>query len=404
MCRGGAILIKPIHPFPARMAPEIAIEELRSLKKGSVILDPMMGSGTVVRHAIEAGHSAKGFDLDPLAVLMSRVWSTAVDDRVIEAGLATIEDILPSIDGNEIQLPWIDEDAKTKDFVDFWFGAKQKRDLRRLSFALEEFGKSSNNEQTRLADVMKIALSRIIITKCGGASLAHDVSHSRPHKVMQASEYDVLVGFRKSMKQVRDRLKQTPRGSVMVAIGDARLRNRLREGKVDMILTSPPYLNAIDYMRGHKLSLVWLGHSISQLSAIRSLSVGAERKCDVRITESAKAVQRAMVDSTSLASRDLAMVERYSHDLHRSLEQAARALKPGGRAIYVVGNSCLRGTFIKNSEGVKKAASAAGLCLISERSRELPSGSRYLPMPASANSALGKRMRTESVITFEKAA
>ncbi len=41
--------IKPIHPFAARMAPEIAFEALKGLKKSSTILDHMVGSGTVLR-------------------------------------------------------------------------------------------------------------------------------------------------------------------------------------------------------------------------------------------------------------------------------------------------------------------------------------------------------------------
>lgn len=68
-------MIPPVHPFPARMAPEIAFRRLRRLPPGSVILDPMAGSGTVLRHATELGHKAIGFDLDPLAVLMTQVWT-----------------------------------------------------------------------------------------------------------------------------------------------------------------------------------------------------------------------------------------------------------------------------------------------------------------------------------------
>ncbi len=66
-------MIRPIHPFPARMAPDLAISELTSLKRGSVVLDPMAGSGTVLRQASENGLTAIGFDVDPMAVLISRV-------------------------------------------------------------------------------------------------------------------------------------------------------------------------------------------------------------------------------------------------------------------------------------------------------------------------------------------
>jgi DNA modification methylase len=68
--------LKPIHPFPARMGSEIAFNAIKDLPPNSKILDPMSGSGTVLRVATEAGHKAVGFDLDPLSVLMARVWTT----------------------------------------------------------------------------------------------------------------------------------------------------------------------------------------------------------------------------------------------------------------------------------------------------------------------------------------
>ena len=66
-----AASIPSVHPFPARMASEIAASTLQELPKGSLILDPMSGSGTVLRQSLLLGHRAIGFDLDPLAVLIS---------------------------------------------------------------------------------------------------------------------------------------------------------------------------------------------------------------------------------------------------------------------------------------------------------------------------------------------
>ncbi len=75
--------LTPYPSFPARMAPEIGLDSLSSLPKGAGVLDPMSGSGTVLRASVEAGHDAIGIDSDPLAVLMSRVWT-----RRLPPGLA----------------------------------------------------------------------------------------------------------------------------------------------------------------------------------------------------------------------------------------------------------------------------------------------------------------------------
>ena len=59
-----------IHPFPARMAPELAGRSLVTVPDGGLVLDPMCGSGTVARAAVEKGLRCVGTDVDPLAVLM----------------------------------------------------------------------------------------------------------------------------------------------------------------------------------------------------------------------------------------------------------------------------------------------------------------------------------------------
>src|SRR5882724_8500333 len=72
---------RPIHPFPARMAPGIALEALRRRKRPLRVLDPMTGSGTVLAVARHKGHRGVGLDIDPLAVLLSSVWTRTVDTR-----------------------------------------------------------------------------------------------------------------------------------------------------------------------------------------------------------------------------------------------------------------------------------------------------------------------------------
>src|SRR5881628_3745780 len=70
--------LRPIHPFPARMAPEVVWDELTARSRRLRVLDPMAGSGTTLVTAKLRGHQAVGYDRDPLAVLLSRSWVTPV--------------------------------------------------------------------------------------------------------------------------------------------------------------------------------------------------------------------------------------------------------------------------------------------------------------------------------------
>jgi hypothetical protein len=170
---------------------------------------------------------------------------------------------------------------------------------------------------------------------------------------------------------------------------------------VSAVATSPPYLNAIDYLRGHRLSLIWFGYSLSELRDIRSESIGAERALNPEASRTPAAIRRALGNIDHLPTRSIGIIDRYARDLFSIMREVARVLRPEGRATLIVGNSCLKNVFIRNSDGVIRAGELSGLRLLQEYERELPAQHRYLPPPEQGR--LGKRMRTETILTFSLA-
>jgi hypothetical protein len=395
--------MQSLHPFPARMAPELALRELGKLRKGSTVLDPMAGSGTVLRQASSIGHMAIGFDVDPLAVLMSTVWTTPIsEDNRVAWLLRSILKKAAAQPEDSIHLPWIDDDEETSAFVEYWFGESQRAQLRRLAYSLSQFPSSGSSRTTHAANILRVALSKIIITKDRGASLARDISHSRPHKVATSSTFDVFEAFQRSVAAVLRVLQTAPSpGNVRVLLGDARSLKPIANRSIDAVMTSPPYLNAIDYIRGHRLALVWIGHKVSDLRAIRSESIGAERGLGAEATPKLfSEIEEAMCQPGTLSPRHAAMVGRYARDLHAVMSEITRVLKRDGRAVLVVGDSCIKDTFIMNSSGAVCAARMVGLELSRRVVRKLPLRRRYLPLPADSDAPLGRRMRTESILSF----
>jgi hypothetical protein len=168
----------PVHPFPARMAPGIALHVVSTASRPLRILDPMMGSGTVIALAQANGHHCLGVDIDPLAVLISKVWTTAVDKRVAKT-VATIvlsraQNTFETLTTGNAYPPRADRE--TRKFIRYWFDSYARRQLTALSIAISRV----HNENLR--NILWFAFSRLIITKQAGASLAKDLAHSRPHK------------------------------------------------------------------------------------------------------------------------------------------------------------------------------------------------------------------------------
>jgi hypothetical protein len=381
------------------MAPELALAAMEGLKEGQTVLDPMAGSGTVLRNAALSGFRSIGFDTDPLAVLISRASTFQADSERVRSLTEEIAETAQDSRLSEAGLPWIDNSEDTQSFIRYWFARKQRNDLRKLAFAIHRSSQGLRGPAKRSLDLIKIALSRIIITKEAGASLARDVSHSRPHKVRESNDFDVFAGFKRSACQVIKFLENAPiKCNGTATRGDARDLSRVADRSVDLVVTSPPYLNAIDYLRGHRLSLVWLGYGTEELRRIRSENIGSERKHGAGLEEVAREVQAAMIGGEDLSSRNAGLVARFAHDMDRVVGEIARVLNPGGEAILVVGDCNVQSKFVSNSRGVAKAAEHHNLRLKSHSVRDLPLGSRYLPI--SASGSLSKRMRTENVMRF----
>ena len=234
------LALKPIHPFPARMAPGFVLERLGEIGENSRVLDPMAGSGVVLRQAIELGHEAVGFDLDPLAVLMARVWTTPISEKNLDSWASCVVGEARATNASAVELDWMDAEEETRSFVDYWFGASQRTDLRQIAFVLSRLGQGNCREDSASLDLIRLALSRIIVTKEPRASLARDTSHSRPHKVLEDSDFQVFPAFERSIHLLKRWLAEhPPSGVAEVESGDARRLETVGTGTVDTVITSP---------------------------------------------------------------------------------------------------------------------------------------------------------------------
>jgi DNA modification methylase len=392
--------LRPIHPFPARMAPSIALNRLSRTKKPLRILDPMLGSGTTAVVARMKGHKAIGFDTDPLALLIAKSWVSNLNPKhfrsVAKRVLAEAKTKYQSLKIGDAYPPGAD--SETKAFIRFWFDATNRRQLAALAASISEVKDSVGRT------LLWCAFSRLIITKKIGVSLAMDVSHSRPHK-----KYDIapVTPFDRFPASVETILKHSPFASehkhpkARIRKGDAR-QLPLENNSIDLVITSPPYLNAIDYLRGHKLSLVWMGHRIPKIRELRSQNVGAECSTDGELNDELAKALRRMGNTTKLPERIQAMLRQYLLDMDKVFSEIARVLRKNGEAVVVIGDSTIKGVFVHNSRALVSLAKKNGLILRSRRRRPLLVNRRYLPPPDSRVSGkeLRTRMREEVLLTF----
>jgi len=132
---------------------------------------------------------------------------------------------------------------------------------------------------------------------------------------------------------------------------------------VDLAITSPPYVNGLDYVMNYKLDLAWLGYarSYADLAALRSAEVAcdnlprsetqayltSERLPDPWLREILPRIEANVVRKGTYRRDDMhGFVHRYFRDLADVMRGVHRTLRPGGRFVLVVGDSLLAGEYV----------------------------------------------------------
>ncbi|MBM3133981.1 MAG: site-specific DNA-methyltransferase [Chloroflexi bacterium] len=393
-----------LHAFAAKFPPQLPRAFIRGLTlPGETVLDPMMGSGTTIVEALLEGRQGIGLDLDPLAVQLSQVKTMPlVVEEAGEAGTIVLNVANTLLaDGTVIEQNLAKRfDERTRAFIDYWFLPTTQRELMALVLAIQDVSDSS------IRRFLELTFSSVIVTKSGGVSLARDLAHSRPHRTDKIPKNALEQFCFRLRKNIISLAQLRSNGSTATLLtGDARTMP-LADGAIDLIVTSPPYANAIDYMRAHKFSLVWLGKAIKELSELRAEYIGSERIGDSSLRHN-MSHNRPETIITALAERDAqkaAILSKYFADMEHVLSEMHRVLRQDSAAIVVVGTSMMRGMDVQTHYCLADIAASLGFEVIGIVQRTLDRNKRMMParFGRKTDSMIEQRMHEEYVIGLFK--
>lgn len=314
------------HAYPCKFPAFIPREIIKKYaKKGDIICDPFVGSGTTLLEATLLGYSSIGNDINPLSCLLSKVKVKPVKQKLLNKIDFFLEDLLE----NYKKLKIIKEYSYNS--IEHWF---QKNVIKELSFIKKNI--LSIKEQD-LRDLLLIVFSSIIVRVSKQES---DTRYAAVEKGLK--DFETIKIFTDKVKEIKaiylDFLKKTKDKKVNVKILqlDSRALSAIKDNSVDLIITSPPYANTYDYYLYHKHRKFWLGMDVkfAQLNEI-----GSRR------------------EFSSLKENP----KKWEEDIKKCLLEMKRIIKKNKNIFVIIGDSVINKKIIMMDKILKKLSDNLGL-------------------------------------------
>lgn len=257
-----------LHPYLGKYIPQLVEIFLRKyFKPGQVVFDPFAGSGTTLVQAKELGINSVGCDVSAFNVLLARAKTktysvkkvqseiTDILERVRQCVLTDIEQpILPLLAKQENLL--IENDSE---YLKAWFAPQALKEI----LIFRKFISDYEDQE-----ILKVILSRaarsarltthfdLDIPKNPQIEPYYCHKHRRTcHPTTTAFQFLKRYSL-DTIKRIELFTELSTDATVNVIHGDSRF---VDPGKIDGVITSPPYVGLIDYHEQHRYAYELFG-------------------------------------------------------------------------------------------------------------------------------------------------
>lgn len=355
------------------------------------VLDPFAGVGTTLVEALKAGRDAIGYEINAFAALAARAkvdcidvgpeafraevdafrstmarFESEVDRRWAKGGQEAIVGMLHTLSaaspsGFRSRIPFFSPPVESK----FLYALGQTASLQEPHRTLFHAALGAT-----MISFSNYSYEPSLSSRPGaGKALIENASVALP----VCQKLDAML---EDIRWADEHYGATWRLRQREVVVGSYFNSTLREGTVSLLVTSPPYMNNYHYVRNTRPQLHWLGliHGPEDLRNYEQESFGkfwqTVRQARAINLDFDFAALATLVNRLRSLSVDRGQyggpgwanyVVTYFNDCNRFLELVKRQLRPGARAIIVVGNSIIQGIEFKVDELLAELAERWGL-------------------------------------------
>jgi len=346
---------------------------------GALVLDPFAGVGTTLVQAVLRGYDSIGFEINPYGALAARIkiGAASVDLSKFDVALRELWDASSSWQVEEPPPSVAPPPLKTR--IPFFSDRVERQVLHALAFI-------RSISDSDIADLFRIAFGAVIVSVSNYSyepSLGSRPAAGKP-LVKDAHVAAVLVHKLRQMRAdiawlQEEGYRQRPFGTGTVVNEDFFSgSDGLETSSVDLMLTSPPYLNNYHYVRNTRPQLYWLDFITSpgEQKSLETRNFGKywqtvrdsppipldfERE---NLEHTLAQLRATRTDKGAYGGPGWAnYVATYFNDCYRFLSVLRRVLRRRGVGVIVIGNSIIQGAEIKTEMVLAEMATQTGFKL-----------------------------------------
>ncbi|MEW6108056.1 MAG: hypothetical protein AB1632_02645 [Nitrospirota bacterium] len=370
-----------IQGFSASFVQSI-LDQYKNEYEAPTILDPFSGCGTVLTQSKLAGYVSAGTELNPLIhfIADTKINSWDVDPKALITMFLTIP--------KDVRSP---APAFLKSENHFNKGVL--KNLEFLKGGIDSVP-SKTKSQCKIKNLLLLAFASILIdcsnlkrTPCLGYWKNKKVSDNAPWVLMDQKVNDICNDLIVLQSKYRKNIRVE--SNVFLANAMAYKHERI----FDLVITSPPYMNGLDYVMNYKIEMAWLGFTKKSKDAktvkdslvvCDNVSKGlikkfsqANSKYSNKWLENIKTNVAKNIERRGNYRRpDMPyIVHKYFDDMYKVMKNVAKSLNRNGRFILVVGDSLIADVYVPTDLILAKIGTELGLSIEKiEKARNRHSG------------------------------
>ena len=342
------------HRYPAKFIPQI-VDKLvtKYTKSGDVVLDPFGGCGTTLVESKLLGRQSVGIDINPIAKLITQVKVTPINPQALEKEVDRVLSELEKYSSDKYKSNKVNKHSR----LEYWFDPII---IQELDFIYKVINETKNEKIKRF---FLVAFSHNLknASRWLMKSIKPTIDKSKtPDSPSKTFKRHLRSMVRKNEGYFEELAKRSHLNvQAKMYRQDATKKLPVKNGSVNLIVTSPPYVTSYEYADLHQLSLLWFGSDpnfkqwnkhIDDFSSFRKEFIGTKHKgkgaTDFNSELATDIVDRLASEKGSLS----ASVGDYFADMNLAFSEMYRTLRKGGHACIVIGNTELKGVDILNAE------------------------------------------------------